>query len=188
MTAAPFVLLLNGTFGVGKSSVLDHVGDLLCLAGVSFALMDVDWFHRSWSPDDGADGESVETDNLRAVSRGYERVGPRQLVVSGVMRSRNERARYGDVFAWGIRSVRMIRGCGPPGQTGQNPFLRRTPDQSGPVPSRHAWIIRAAIELLPGRPRRSAASAAVRSSRVYQSAKAISSRSKQRSVVTARAK
>lgn len=35
-------LLLNGTYGVGKSAVLDHVGDLLAEAGRPFSLMDVD--------------------------------------------------------------------------------------------------------------------------------------------------
>jgi len=38
----PSALLLNGTYGVGKSAVLEHLGDLLAEAGRKFSLMDVD--------------------------------------------------------------------------------------------------------------------------------------------------
>ncbi|MFK4084571.1 hypothetical protein ACI2LF_10715 [Kribbella sp. NPDC020789] len=45
---AGYAIFLNGGYGVGKSSTLEHVGDLLAAAGTPFSLMDVDWFHRSW--------------------------------------------------------------------------------------------------------------------------------------------
>lgn len=45
-----YAIFLNGGFGVGKSSTLEHVGDLLAEARRPFSLMDVDWFHRSWPP------------------------------------------------------------------------------------------------------------------------------------------
>ena len=47
---SPPALLLNGAYGVGKSAVLEHLGDLLAEAGRPFSLIDVDWFHRSWPP------------------------------------------------------------------------------------------------------------------------------------------
>jgi hypothetical protein len=47
-----YAIFRNGGYGDGKSSALDHVGDLLANAGTPFSLMDVDWFHRSWPPAD----------------------------------------------------------------------------------------------------------------------------------------
>lgn len=52
MPRPSYVIFLNGSYGVGKSSAIDHVGDLLAEYGKAFSLMDVDWFHRSWPPAD----------------------------------------------------------------------------------------------------------------------------------------
>ncbi|HIW29860.1 MAG TPA: hypothetical protein H9987_07580 [Candidatus Luteococcus avicola] len=67
-----YVIFLNGTFGVGKSSVLDHIGDLMVVQARPFALFDVDWFHRSWpvAVDDPAN-VLVEAANMSAVWRNY---------------------------------------------------------------------------------------------------------------------
>ena len=45
MPDATYVIFLNGSYGVGKSSTLDHVGDLLVDSDSdrAFCLMDVDW-------------------------------------------------------------------------------------------------------------------------------------------------
>jgi hypothetical protein len=45
-----WAIFINGSYGVGKSSTLEHIGDLLADAGQPFSLMDVDWYHRSWPP------------------------------------------------------------------------------------------------------------------------------------------
>lgn len=111
VTAVPeasYVIVLNGGYGVGKSSALDHVGDLLAEVGRPFSLMDVDWFHRSW-PSAADDPENVltEAQNMSAVWVNYQRAGPRQLVLSGVVASRHDRERYERVFALPGRSVRL---------------------------------------------------------------------------------
>lgn len=104
-----FVIFLNGSYGAGKTSTLDHVGDLLAEARRPFSLMDVDWFHRSWPPD-AQDPANVITEaaNMAAVWRNYKRTGPRQLVVSGVIASPQDRARYEAAFGLPIRSVRLV--------------------------------------------------------------------------------
>jgi hypothetical protein len=104
-----FVIFLNGSYGTGKTSTLDHVGDLLAEARKPFSLMDVDWFHRSWPP--GAEDPAnviTEAANMAIVWRNYKRAGPRQLVVSGVVASLEDRARYEAAFGLPLRSVRLV--------------------------------------------------------------------------------
>ena len=104
----PFVLFLNGGYGVGKSAALDLVGDVLAEAGRPFSLFDVDWFHRSWPPAaDDPENVLAEAANLRAVWQSYRSAGARQPVVAGVLRDPVDRGRYADVFGLPVRSVRL---------------------------------------------------------------------------------
>ncbi|MFF1819946.1 hypothetical protein ACFVWG_21775 [Kribbella sp. NPDC058245] len=103
---ADFAIFLNGGYGVGKSSTLDHVGDLLAQAGTPFSLMDVDWFHRSWPPADG-DNAVVEARNIAAVWANYRSVGPRQLVMCGVISTVAARERYEAAVGVPVRMVRL---------------------------------------------------------------------------------
>ena len=81
MATPAYAIFLNGTYGVGKSSTLDHVGDLHGEQGRAFSLMDVDWFHRSWPPaKNDPDNVVTEADNMASVWERYSLAGPRQLV------------------------------------------------------------------------------------------------------------
>lgn len=103
------VLFLNGSYGVGKSSVLDHLGDVLAEHDRPFSLLDVDWFHRSWPPaDDDPENVRTEAANLAAVWQNYRRTGARQPVVAGVLTSELDRQRYARVFDLPVRSVRLV--------------------------------------------------------------------------------
>ncbi|MGZ0150160.1 hypothetical protein ACXJJ3_24075 [Kribbella sp. WER1] len=101
-----YAIFLNGGYGVGKSSALDHIGDLLARAGRPFSLMDVDWFHRSWPPAE-QDNAFVEARNIAAVWRSYRAVGPRQLVMCGVISTEAGRERYADAVECPVRTVRL---------------------------------------------------------------------------------
>jgi chloramphenicol 3-O-phosphotransferase len=106
VTQSDYAIFLNGGFGAGKSSTLDHVGDLLAKAGRPFSLMDVDWFHRSWPPAD-QDNALVEAHNIAAVWKCYQSVGPRQLVMCGVIATTAARERYAAAVERRIRTVRL---------------------------------------------------------------------------------
>lgn len=109
MTGPTYVIFLNGSYGVGKSSALDHLGDLLAEHGRAFSLMDVDWYHRSWPPsDDDPRNVVTEAANMAAVWDNYRRTGPRQPVVAGVLTSEQDRRRYAQVFSLPVRSVRLV--------------------------------------------------------------------------------
>ena len=111
MSTPSYVIFLNGSYGVGKSSTLDHVGDLLAEHGRAFSLMDVDWFHRSWPPAaDDPENVLTEAHNMAAVWQNYRRTGPHQPVVAGVLAKEHDRQRYERVFALPVRSVRLVAG------------------------------------------------------------------------------
>jgi hypothetical protein len=103
-----YVVFLNGGYGVGKSSTLDHVGDLLAETGTAFSLFDVDWFHRSWPPAaHDPDNVLIEAENMAFVWNNYRSAGPRQPVVAGVIASIGDQKRYATTFALPVRSVRL---------------------------------------------------------------------------------
>ncbi|SBN61920.1 hypothetical protein GA0004736_0817 [Curtobacterium sp. 9128] len=104
-----YAIFLNGSYGVGKTATLDHVGDLLAAAGRPFALMDVDWFHRSWPvADHDPDNTVIEAQNIAAVWASYRAAGPRQLVLSGVIASRTDLHRYEDAVGMPVRAIRLV--------------------------------------------------------------------------------
>ncbi|MBM7412769.1 hypothetical protein JOE38_002592 [Clavibacter michiganensis] len=103
---SPPALLLNGTYGVGKSAVLERIGDLLAEAGRPFSLMDVDWFHRSWPPASwDPENVLVEARAMAATWALFQEAGPRQLVVSGVVAERADLDRYRDALGIDVRCV-----------------------------------------------------------------------------------
>ncbi|MEV0793535.1 hypothetical protein [Kribbella sp. NPDC050459] len=105
--ATDYAIFLNGGYGVGKSSTLEHAGDLLANAGRPFSLMDVDWFHRSWPPAD-QDNALIEAHNIAAVWKSYRSAGPRQLVMCGVISDADARERYAAALEQPVRMVRLI--------------------------------------------------------------------------------
>lgn len=109
MTDGQWAIFLNGSYGVGKSSTLDHIADLLFSTGQPFSLMDVDWFHRSWPPADRDLGNKIiEAENMAAAWANFQKAGPRRLVISGVIRNREEHDRYRTALGLAIRPVRLI--------------------------------------------------------------------------------
>lgn len=109
MATTEYAIFLNGSYGVGKSSTLDHIGDLLFRTEQPFSLMDVDWFHRSWPPADFDLGNKIiEAENMAFAWTNYRRVGPRRLVVSGVISDRAIHDRYRNAFGLEVRPVRLV--------------------------------------------------------------------------------
>ncbi len=77
MSRPGYVIFLNGSYGLGKSSTLDHIGDLLAEHGRAFCLMDVDWFHRSWPPPpDDPENVLTEAGNMAAVCQRQPKSDP----------------------------------------------------------------------------------------------------------------
>lgn len=109
MTPSPYGIFLSGSYGVGKSSTLDHLGDLFARSELPFSLLDVDWFHRSWplAPRD-PDNTLIEAQNLSAVWHNYLLAGPRTPIIAGVIRTSSDLDRYQGVFARELKVVHLI--------------------------------------------------------------------------------
>lgn len=108
-TGGAYAIFLNGPYGVGKTSTLDHVGNLLAAGNQPFSLLDVDWFHRSWPPATfDEDNTIIEARNMASVWSNYQTAGARQLVVSGVIASREDLDRYTEALAQPVRPIRLV--------------------------------------------------------------------------------
>lgn len=109
MASSPYGIFLSGSYGVGKSSTLDHLGDLFARDALPFSLLDVDWFHRSWplAPRD-PDNTVIEAQNLAAVWQNYLLAGPRTPIIAGVIRTPSDLDRYQTVFARELKVVHLV--------------------------------------------------------------------------------
>jgi len=90
------ILLITGPVGVGKTSVLSEVTELLEAARLPFAAVDLDnlsWCYPSPSGDDRF-RSGLTFKNLAAVWRNFEDAGARRLVIARVVESRDELDRY----------------------------------------------------------------------------------------------
>lgn len=90
------VLLITGPVGVGKTSVLAEITELLEAAGVPFAAVDLD--NLSWCyptpPGDDRFRSGLTFRNLASVWRNFRDAGAQRLVIARVVESRDELGRY----------------------------------------------------------------------------------------------
>lgn len=75
-------LLINGTVGVGKTTVAEAVGDLLAEAGTAHAVLDLDWLRQSWpAPPGDRFNFNMLLRNLRSIAGNYLDAGATRLVL-----------------------------------------------------------------------------------------------------------
>ncbi|MEV5601479.1 AAA family ATPase [Streptomyces sp. NPDC052299] len=90
----PAALLINGTVGVGKTTVAGAVGGLLSEGGVPHAVLDLDWLRQAWpAPPGDRFNSAVLLRNVRSVAGNYLGAGATRLVLAGVIEHRAERDR-----------------------------------------------------------------------------------------------
>lgn len=101
-------LLINGTVGVGKTTVAEAVGGLLADAGVSNAVLDLDWLSKTWpSPPDDRFNFGILLRNLRSVAGHYLDAGVTRLVLAGVIEDQAERKQLADAVGVGLTVCRL---------------------------------------------------------------------------------
>ena len=79
----PFVLLVTGAPGAGKSEAMTRVHDNLADDGIDSAAIDVDQLARSYPPID----QDRHLAHLRALSESFRQTGHRLLVVARLRRA-----------------------------------------------------------------------------------------------------
>lgn len=106
--AEPCALLVNGTVGVGKTTVADAIGDVLEKAGVPGAVVDLDWLRRCWpSPDSDPFQLELTLTNLSAVARNFRDAGATHLVLAGVVETQDHRAAHAAAVGLPLRLCRL---------------------------------------------------------------------------------
>jgi len=87
------VLIISGSMGAGKTTVLSEASDLLAEAGISHGAIDLDWL-GIMHPPQGAHGEQLVFVNLAAIWPHYRTAGARRLLVARVVEDRAELEHY----------------------------------------------------------------------------------------------
>ncbi|MER6610286.1 hypothetical protein ABT282_31365 [Streptomyces sp. NPDC000927] len=104
----PRALLINGTVGVGKTSVAESVGDLLTHAGIPNAVIDLDWLRQSWpTPSEDPFNFGMMLRNLRSIAGNYLAAGADRLVLAGVIENQEDRKLCGDAVGAELSVCRL---------------------------------------------------------------------------------
>ncbi len=93
MDATVPVLIISGSMGSGKTTVLSEVSDLLVEADVAHAAIDLDWL-SIMHPPQGQHGKPLMLANLAAVWPVYAAAGAEGLVVARVVEERSDLQQY----------------------------------------------------------------------------------------------
>ena len=89
------LLLISGSMGTGKTTVLSEVSDLLEEADMAHAAIDLDWL-SIMHPTKGQHTERLMFANLAAVWSVYAAAGAERLVAARVVEDRSELQHYRD--------------------------------------------------------------------------------------------
>ncbi|MFE6684650.1 hypothetical protein [Streptomyces sp. NPDC057729] len=104
----PTALLINGTVGVGKTSVAEGVGGLLADAGIPHAVIDLDWLRQSWpTPSGDRFNFGIMLRNLSSIAGNYLAAGAVRLVLAGVIEDPEDRKLCGDAMGIGLSVCRL---------------------------------------------------------------------------------
>ena len=83
------LLIISGSMGAGKTTVLSEASDLLVQAGIPHAAIDLDWL-SVMHPQQDAYGLELALANLRAVWPNYVAAGAKRLIVANVVENETE--------------------------------------------------------------------------------------------------
>jgi adenylylsulfate kinase len=104
----PRALLLNGTVGVGKSTLAEAIAALLSTRGIPNAYLDMDDVRRKWpAPSDDPFNTALAMQNLSALSTNFVRAGVERLVVAGVMETETDLEGYSSAVGMPLVTCRL---------------------------------------------------------------------------------
>ena len=83
------LLIITGTMGAGKTSVLDEASDILALHGIAHAAIDLDALGLAHLPS-AAGSDGVMYRNLQSLCVNYSSLGVRRLLLARAMEDRAE--------------------------------------------------------------------------------------------------
>ena len=90
------LLIITGTMGSGKTSVLAEASDILALRQIAHAAIDVDALGLAHLPSGGC-SDAVMYGNLRSVCKNYAALGVRRFLLARAMEDRAQLERCRDI-------------------------------------------------------------------------------------------
>lgn len=91
------VLILSGTVGVGKSTVLVEIHDILMTARIPHACIERDALAYSW-PTRGEFNRATVIENVAAICANSRRAGAERLVIAGVVETTADVEAFGQAI------------------------------------------------------------------------------------------
>lgn len=102
-------IFVNGTVGVGKTTVADHLGDLCEKAGSPYSAIDLDALRRSWPPPVGDPFNlDLELANLASLRGNDPEPEGRTVILAGVLEDPVVRGRYEQALGTSMVVVRLV--------------------------------------------------------------------------------
>ena len=96
MTPRPKTLVISGSMGSGKTTMMGEVSDLLQRHHQAHAAIDIDAFGNAHDPAGGMDLAAIAYRNVAAVVRNYLAAGLSHFVMAGAIESRAELSQLRD--------------------------------------------------------------------------------------------
>lgn len=104
----PRALLINGTVGVGKTTVAAAVCELLVQRNVPNALIDVDGLRNAWpSPSQDPFNVRLALRNLASVTANYVEAGVTHVILAGVIETPDDRRAFEAALAMPLTVCRL---------------------------------------------------------------------------------
>lgn len=101
-------IFINGTVGVGKTTVAHCIGNALEELGIEHAVIDLDAIRCAWPPPVGDKfNHEIELINLASLAKNYVKAGIKTFVLAGVIENANEIRRYRHVL--GVKALDVFR-------------------------------------------------------------------------------
>ncbi|MBA3529335.1 MAG: hypothetical protein H0T91_08530 [Propionibacteriaceae bacterium] len=101
-------LLINGTVGVGKTSVADAIGSQLRESRLPGSVIDLDWLGNAWpTPEDDPFNLSLTLQNVAAGAANAITFGARHLILAGVVENHDQRAQYAAAVGMPLKLCRL---------------------------------------------------------------------------------
>jgi adenylylsulfate kinase-like enzyme len=96
MTLRPKTLVITGSMGSGKTTMIGEVSDLLQRHHLAHAAIDIDAFGNAHDPAGGTDLAAIAYRNVAAAVRNYVDAGLSHFVLAGAIESRAELSKLRD--------------------------------------------------------------------------------------------
>lgn len=106
MSEIPNVVWINGTVGVGKTSVAEAIAQILTEHEMPHAFIDRDALSYSW-PQRGPFNEEVARKNIQTVWQNFKEAGAERLIVAGVIEKASGLEWYRAALDRGMVVVRL---------------------------------------------------------------------------------